>query len=538
MSNEVVIRPDTRIGAISAEADDAFLFECFEDHPSLAEITDLSTPRMFLLGGTGSGKTAILRMIEKQSKDCIVFRVHEMAMMYISNSDAIKFLDAIDVKLDFFFQALWRHVICIEYIRLACHVDSEEKSRNIFNNFKEYFSRDSSKKKAVEYLRRWEDKFWITMDEVVKEITQRLENEVSLEMGAEIERFKTRAGFVRGLSSEKKSQLQSRAKKFVESDLLSDLSRVQSILSEYQPVTGGKYYIIIDQLDENWVDSRVRYRLIRALIESLKTLRRIGNLKVLVAMRADLLQRVIRETKDDGFQSEKYQDYFLTIRWTREQLRSLVNKRINYLYRWRYTKQNVFFQDVFQGKVRKTDPFQYIVERSLMRPRDIIEFINTCFETAEGSVSLNQSRVLAAERVYSGRRYDALVDEWIAAYPAIEPCVDLLRARKATFSLSEFYVSTFVDEIFDVLASRESYHADPIFRIVNEESGDRQIHSLVAAIFERLQFIGVVGLKIRAEESYRWSFRGDRPIRPETLTAEVRAQIHPMFHSILGVREV
>ena len=149
MVNKVIIRPETRIGNMSAETDDEFLFECFEDHPALATISDISSPKMFLLGGTGSGKTAIIRMLEKNNRDVESFNIHEIAMSYIANNDVIQFLEALDVPLDYFFQALWRHVICIEYIRLSFRVDSADKSKGIFNRIFDRFSRDDRKSERL-----------------------------------------------------------------------------------------------------------------------------------------------------------------------------------------------------------------------------------------------------------------------------------------------------------------------------------------------------------------------------------------------------
>src|SRR5260370_35073153 len=56
-------------------------------------------------------------------------------------------------------------------------------------------------------------------------------------------------------------------------------------------------HILIDKLDEHWVDVSIRFKLIRSLIESLKSFRRISNLKILVALRSDVLERGVQETR-------------------------------------------------------------------------------------------------------------------------------------------------------------------------------------------------------------------------------------------------
>ena len=234
------------------------------------------------------------------------------------------FLNAIDVPLEHFFQALWKHVICLEYIKLRFGVDSESRSQNLWHRIREYYSRDNTKAAALNYLERWESKFWIGFDENIREITRGLESNVEANFALELEKFRTDAGYARKLSEDRKSHLQQRLKRFVDTKLLSDLSQVINLLSEYDVDKKAPNYIIVDRLDESWVDVSVKYQLIRALIEALKGMRRIGDLKVIVALRSDVLEKVISETKEEGFQSEKYEDYLCRINWSHDQLKELV----------------------------------------------------------------------------------------------------------------------------------------------------------------------------------------------------------------------
>jgi predicted nuclease with TOPRIM domain len=280
-------------------------------------------------------------------------------------------------------------VILIEFIRLKFKVEDEEKSRFVFSQMISAFSRDQRKTKGLEYLRKWESKFWITMDENIREITQNLETSVNAELGGEVEKFSARAGYIRSLSSEKKSQLQRVARRFASPELLSDLSKVIDTLAEH--VTRNEpNFVLIDQLDENWIDPSIKYPLIRALIESLKSLRRVSDLKTVVALRSDLLEKVILETKNAGFQSEKYEDYIVRLKWDSKRLKSLINKRMNFLFRRKYSRENVTFEDVFSEQVSNSgNPFSAIIDKTLYRPRDVINFVNTCLEASVLNVTDN-----------------------------------------------------------------------------------------------------------------------------------------------------
>lgn len=85
------------------------------------------------------------------------------------------------------------------------------------------------------------------------------------------------------------------------------------------------------------MDDVRRYRLIRALIETMRDLnQRVSQVKVIIALRTDLFQRVLQATTDAGFQDEKYQGLTLPVTWDRPALVQLLDKRIDQLFRHRY----------------------------------------------------------------------------------------------------------------------------------------------------------------------------------------------------------
>jgi ABC-type ATPase involved in cell division len=49
-------------------------------------MADLSSSKFFISGRTGSGKTAVLRMLEKQNKNVSSVDLHELALGYLANS--------------------------------------------------------------------------------------------------------------------------------------------------------------------------------------------------------------------------------------------------------------------------------------------------------------------------------------------------------------------------------------------------------------------------------------------------------------------
>jgi hypothetical protein len=289
-------------------------------------------------------------------------------MSYVSNSDVLSFLHAIGADLDLMFQVLWRHVLCIEFIRLRFSVGDENVSRSTFAWIVDAFSRDARRQKAIAYLKEWEGKFWITMDQNIKELTEKIEKAVKLEVGAEVEKFKAGGQYDKRLSVDKKSELVARVRKIINAEQLTELANVVDLLGELvHDQQQEPYYILIDKLDENWVDVSVRFKLIRGLVESLKSFRKIRDLKILVSLRSDVLERVVQETKDLTFQREKLDDDFVHIKWTKPLLRQLVDTRIQQLFRSQYSGGVITFAHVFSNNVGIIDPFDYIVDRTLLR---------------------------------------------------------------------------------------------------------------------------------------------------------------------------
>ena len=75
--------------------------------------------------------------------------------------------------------------------------------------------------------------------------------------------------------------------------------------------------------------------------------------KIIVALREDLLRLVLDQTRDAGFQEEKYESLFLRLRWKPAQLRELLDLRVSMLIREQYTTKRVTFNDIFQERLEE-----------------------------------------------------------------------------------------------------------------------------------------------------------------------------------------
>ena len=196
------------------------------------------------------------------------------------------------------------------------------------------------------------------MDQNIKEITEKIEQNLMAEIGLEIDKFKAGGQYDKRLSKEKKSEIIARTRKIISSDQLTELHVVIDMLSVPEYIDGSKkFYITIDKLDEKWVDDSVIFRMIKGLMECLRSFRKIHNLKILVALREDVIERVVQETSEISFQREKFEDLMVKLRWSKPQLRQVVDNRLNVLFKRQYTASPIGYSDIFPDNIGAKQSF-------------------------------------------------------------------------------------------------------------------------------------------------------------------------------------
>jgi hypothetical protein len=307
-------RKHASLGATAAEEDEAFLRECFVDNGTLTVLKDCHDHRRILLGRTGAGKTALIRYLAEQNQEVIALNPETLAFNNLTSSVTLQFFLDAGVKLNLFFKLLWRHVLTVELLRHKYKLKSKQDTITLITRFKKLLGKDQSKERALEYLRQWGEEFWEDSEYRIKEITQKFESDLTSSLEGAIPPAQIKVGAAKRLSEEHKSEVFTRGMNVVNKTQMKVLTDVLKFLAEdvfddeQCPV-----YVCIDRLDDNWVDDRFRYLLIRSLIETIRDFLQVKNVKVVACFRTDLLERVFRETRDSGFQEEKYRSLYLNM---------------------------------------------------------------------------------------------------------------------------------------------------------------------------------------------------------------------------------
>jgi hypothetical protein len=521
------------IGAEGAEQDVEFLRECFVDTGDLAVLRNTRDPRRVVVGRTGAGKSALLLLLAKTEQHVSTVEPEQLALNYLSNSTILRHLESLGVNLDLFYRLLWRHVLAVELIQLRYTLRTETDQANFLSRVRELLLGDKRKTEALNYLITWGEHFWKDTEYRIHEVTERFEEDVRAKLGASVGALEASVGSQSGLSIEDKKEIVHRAQEVVNAVQIQKLSQVIDILaSDVFDDPQQRFFVLLDRLDENWIVDPLRYKLIRALIETVKDLQKIGNAKIVVGIRRDLLQRVFRETRDAGFQEEKYQALYLPLNWTRETLLAVLDKRLNYLVRHRYSGSTISWQDLFPVRIGKVETGDYLVERTLYRPRDIIQFCNCCIDLSTERADISAQSVRDAESTYSMLRIRSLADEWGVDYPELLEVTDLLKKRPVIFPITEITADQLDGHCIKEIDAHPRSRLYEHFRLYYD--GVIKLDELRARVVSVFYEVGLVGLKIGQSQNISWSFKERDILRSADIDSHTRLAVSPMFYRVLA----
>jgi hypothetical protein len=524
------------IGAAAAEDDGAFLLGSFFDSGDVGVLKDTDNNKSIVVGRTGAGKTALLIKLEETEKSSVTWLNPEsLSLQYLSNSKIIQYLTELGVNLDLFYKLLWKHTIAVELVRVRYDIKDKKDSERWVDRILSHFERDKKKKDAIEYVSSWGGKFWEDTHERLKEVTKSLEKQLEGKLGGGYEQFDMSVGGSLNLTEIEKKDVIDNSQRIVNSIQIDKLNTLWGILSEEFCDNNQKStYVLIDKLDDNWVDDSIRYRLIRALIETVRDVSNIKNAKLIITLRRDLLDRVFRKTRGPGFQEEKYRSFYLTINWSKSELLNILNNRINHLVKRKYTKKIITYQDLLPNTINSESIEDFLVSRTMYRPRDIVEFFNCCIELAHGKKEINSDLLRKAEAEYSTRRFRSLADEWYSDYPEILEYTKLLNKTKKTFRIDSLDEKKLEDFALAV-GMADIKHTTELFKLSHKAlNGDINIVDFRDEIINIFYRLGVVGLKTQSTATCSWVFKAGSPVPRAEISNDTKVSICPIFYRVLG----
>lgn len=164
-------------------------------------------------------------------------------------------------------------------------------------------------------------------------------------------------------------------------------------------------------------------------------------------LRADIYDSLQFDDKD------KHRPLEESITWTPDLLREMVNERL---------PDKVPVDDLFEtGEMRGSiAPFNYIVKRTFLRPREVIQFLQECIRRAGDKGSEIMKEVIReAEEKYSVWKVEDVKQEYRRLHPSFEQLIEALRQGFHRYdSIGEFekHLCERVPEVIDKVGARRA----------------------------------------------------------------------------------
>lgn len=422
-------RKNAEIGKLEAETD-SYLDFCFYKSDVYKGLLDFDSSeanpdftRRIIVGRTGSGKTALLKQIIKDNaiKVHAVIEAENTVFEHIKNNVFIMDLISKGIDLRVFYKSLWLHVLLINVINQV-HRSSYDSFFDKVASFIPMVKKSYNARLANEYVAKFKDNFF--NDNVIEEITNRIQEELSVKLGVS----KTDLGVKN--NEENTRKIQRETSSYVSKELIRKQKELIKLLKEeFSNEKQVRIVISIDDLDKSWLSSsEIRYDFINALLEGFRELLDIKSVKILISIRTDIIMGIY---ENNLRQEEKDESLIYAVSWNRKEIKEILNRRINHLVKNQYSSSlNVTMDDVFSFNVQGQTATDYIIDRTMLRPRDAISFVNQCLSQCDGDVSIDENIVLAAEEKFYALRKKALAKEWVSIYPHVQVYLDALSFLK------------------------------------------------------------------------------------------------------------
>lgn len=163
-------------------------------------------------------------------------------------------------------------------------------------------------------------------------------------------------------------------------------------------------WLLLDNLDKSWPirgTTSEDILIVRSLLDATRKLQRQlesrgVEFKCLVFLRTDIHEHLMRDIPDKG------KDTAIRLDWEdRAVFEEIVKRRIETSTDMR-GELRVLWPQLFDSLIGSEDSFNYIVDRTLMRPRDLLKFVNRAVEVA---INRGHKRVSAEDIVHAEKSY-------------------------------------------------------------------------------------------------------------------------------------
>ena len=530
------LKSDLNIGSPDAETDH-HLTDVFVDNGALDALTNITSPKCIIVGRTGTGKSALIKKVKEIESYTQIIEPERMALTFLSNSTILEYLRSENVNLNFFYKLLWKHVFVVEIIKLYIS-ESDTKKSSFFQKLWESVTTggksDEAKKRAIDYAKTWSDEFWLTTEYRIRSIESQLENKIANELGIEIKAVKL--GTTNSINSNEKTTIdvKTKAENIISQLQANDLTTLIELLGDkIFNSTQRKFFILIDDLDKEWVSRQIVYDLIASMIEVIKEFQqRFKGVKLVISLRENLQMKVFSGTSHRGGQREKFTPLFLDLNWQHEDLKKLIDLRIHYS-----TGNKLSLDSLFEKSLASKVALEYIVTRTFLRPRDIIAYFNRIFSINSNRNQVSMAILKEAEVKYSIERLNAVEDEWSENYGEITKITTFLNNMHDGFNIRNVKEDSFAELMIE--SDYVNYFKGELYSIchkwINSKGDQNNFKTFLSEVFEILYRIGIIGIKRSSTMPIEFYYNEASPCTRQDFMRDIKIYVHKAFHSVFRI---
>ncbi|AWV24261.1 Hypothetical protein RADP37_05388 [Roseomonas mucosa] len=178
--------------------------------------------------------------------------------------------------------------------------------------------------------------------------------------------------------------------------------------------SGEKVVILVDDLDLGWNNSELSNSFLMGLLSAVShVMSSHKNLHVVIFLREDIYNLVLKSTQH----SDKFRNVE-RIKWDKEKLVSVLSARINFnrIKAGLPDLGDAAFFSVFPETVGTANTDNWLIERTLSRPRELIQFARNYSESVESTFP-SDAALKSAEPEYSRWKLADVCSEYRNQYP-------------------------------------------------------------------------------------------------------------------------
>ncbi|MFB9942426.1 P-loop ATPase, Sll1717 family [Gluconobacter oxydans] len=392
-------------GDESAEKD-SHLLSYFVKSEALNRLTEKR--KSIIVGRKGAGKSALLKKLNQTFNENDIYTINltpnENSIRSILNDSDI--IDSFGVEI--FFQYAWLRYI---YLEIAMFLGSNPTGEQLSARCRNFYLQEHRGKRDI--------------IETVKSL---------------LTRIKIKAGKLGDLGIDLEKEIFNAC----------EIETIEGIIQEIYDIHSIQIIVLVDDLDLGWDNSTTSNDMLLGLLSaSARIQSKFHSIFPIISLREDIYSILMSKTQH----ADKFRN-IEKIRWTKDNLINVLDERIKYNFSQDAPEQNsesqYFFHLVFPQTIGTSNTDNWLIERTLSRPRELIQFARLYTELVEGNRP-DVEKLKEAESIYSQMKLDDVCSEFSHQYPDLDKVMDYWssKLRRKKYHLKYDEIGEMIFDIFE-----------------------------------------------------------------------------------------